>query len=188
MMVKDARYVDDIANIPLPLYEPQPIALKATTSTETLPSKVAQVEAVRLNEDEMALVINHFKTALKGRKDYSNKSKSKESVRASSAVRPVILLHNVTIMKMTRHKKRKGRRKRRSFIGRQRVRRILARNGTRTSLHPTPTTKDLLPPPSTSPPFSPTSITLASWQRRRRYVLMIPLSILLLVMRNVMMM
>jgi hypothetical protein len=41
MMVKDARYVNDIANRPLPLYKPQPVALKATTSMETLPNKVA---------------------------------------------------------------------------------------------------------------------------------------------------
>jgi hypothetical protein len=38
---------------------------------------VAQVEATGLNEDEMALVIRHFKTALKGHKDYSNKNKSR---------------------------------------------------------------------------------------------------------------
>jgi hypothetical protein len=29
MMVKEARYVDDAANRPLPLYEPQRVALKA---------------------------------------------------------------------------------------------------------------------------------------------------------------
>jgi hypothetical protein len=66
MMVKEARYVDDIANGLLPLYEPQHLALKATSSKETLPNKVAQVEAAGLNE-EMALVIKRFKTALKGR-------------------------------------------------------------------------------------------------------------------------
>jgi hypothetical protein len=77
MMVKEARCVDDIANRPLPLYEPQPIALKATTSTKTIPNKVAQVEAVELNEEEMMLVIKRFKTALKGHKDYPNKSKSR---------------------------------------------------------------------------------------------------------------
>jgi hypothetical protein len=77
MMVKEARYVDDIANGPLPIYEPQPIALKATTSKEALPNKVAQVEAARLNEDEMTFVIKRFKTALKGRKEYPNKNKSK---------------------------------------------------------------------------------------------------------------
>jgi hypothetical protein len=77
MMVKEARYVDDALNGPLPVYEPQPITLKATNSKETLPSKVAQVEAVGLNEDEMALIIKHFKTALKGRKEYPNKNKSR---------------------------------------------------------------------------------------------------------------
>jgi hypothetical protein len=51
MMVKEARYVDDIANRPLPLYEPQPVALKETNIKEVLPNKVAQVEATGLNED-----------------------------------------------------------------------------------------------------------------------------------------
>jgi hypothetical protein len=67
--------VDDALNGPLPLHEPQPVALKATSSKEVLPSKVAQVEAVGLNEDEMALIIKRFKTALKGRKEYPNKNK-----------------------------------------------------------------------------------------------------------------
>jgi hypothetical protein len=67
MMVKEARYVDDVLNGPLPLHESRPVALKATSSKEALPSKVAQVEAVGLNEDKMALIIKRFKTALKGR-------------------------------------------------------------------------------------------------------------------------
>jgi hypothetical protein len=77
MTVKEARYVDDIANVLLPLHEPQPVALKATNNKEALPNKVAQVEAIRLNEDEMELVIKHFNIALKGRKEYPNKNKSK---------------------------------------------------------------------------------------------------------------
>jgi hypothetical protein len=77
MMVKEARYVDDALNGPLPIYEPQPVALKATSSREALPSKVTQVEAAGLNEDEMALIIKCFKTALKGHKEYPNKSKAK---------------------------------------------------------------------------------------------------------------
>jgi hypothetical protein len=77
MMVKEAQYVDDALNGPLPVYEPQPIALKATSSREALPSKVAQVEAAGLNEDEMALIIKPFKTALKGCKEYPNKNKAK---------------------------------------------------------------------------------------------------------------
>jgi hypothetical protein len=77
MMVKEARYVDDALNGPLPIYEPQPVALKATSSRETLPSKVAQVEAAGHNENEMALIIKRFKTALKGRKEYPNKNKTR---------------------------------------------------------------------------------------------------------------
>jgi hypothetical protein len=78
MMVKEAQYVDDALNGPLLVHEPQTIALKATSSSrEMLPSKVAQIEAVGLNEDEMALIIKHFKTALKGRKEYPNKNKTR---------------------------------------------------------------------------------------------------------------
>jgi hypothetical protein len=77
MMVKEARYVDDALNGSLPLHEPQPVALKATSSRDALPSKVAQVEATRLNEEEMTLIIKRFKTALKGRKEYPSKNKSR---------------------------------------------------------------------------------------------------------------
>jgi hypothetical protein len=75
MMVKEAQYVDDALNGPSPIYEPQPIALKATSSKEALPSKVAQVEAVGLNKEEMVFIIKRFKTALKGCKEYPNKNK-----------------------------------------------------------------------------------------------------------------
>jgi hypothetical protein len=142
MMVKEARYVDDALNGPLPVYEPQPVALKATSSMEALPSKVAQVEAAGLNEDEMALIIKRFKTALKGRKEYPNKNKTRGSTTASNAVRLVILLLNVSIMKMTRHKKDMGRRRRRRTIRRRKARRILERNETLIAPHPTPTMKD----------------------------------------------
>jgi hypothetical protein len=91
MMVKEARYVDDALNGPLPVYEPQPIALKATSSKEAVPSKVAQVEAAGLNEEEMALIIKRFKTALRGRKEYPTRIKQGESAPASNAVRLLIL-------------------------------------------------------------------------------------------------
>jgi hypothetical protein len=77
MMVKEARYVDDTLNRPLPVYEPQPVALKATSSKEALPSKVARVEAAGLNENKMALIIKRFKITLKGRKEYPNKNKTR---------------------------------------------------------------------------------------------------------------
>jgi hypothetical protein len=75
MMIKEARYVDEALNGPI--HEPQVIALKATSSREALPSRVAQIEAAGLNEDEMAIIIKRFKTALKGRKEHPHKSKTK---------------------------------------------------------------------------------------------------------------
>jgi hypothetical protein len=77
MTIKEARYVDESLNGLMLIHEPQTVALKATSNREGLPSKVAQVEAARLNEDEMALIIKRFKTALKGRKEHPNKSKTK---------------------------------------------------------------------------------------------------------------
>jgi hypothetical protein len=77
MMVKEARYVDDALYGPLPVYKPQSVALKETSSRDALPRKVAQVEVAGLNEDEMTLIIKRFKTALKGHKEYPNKNKSR---------------------------------------------------------------------------------------------------------------
>jgi hypothetical protein len=77
MMVKEARYVDNALNGPLPLHELQPVALKATSSMEALPSKVAHVEAAGLNEEEMVLIVKRFKIALMGRKEYPSKNKSR---------------------------------------------------------------------------------------------------------------
>jgi hypothetical protein len=65
MMIKEARYVDEALNGPMPIYEPQTVALKATSSTEALPSKVAQVEAAGLNVDEMALIIKALQDRIK---------------------------------------------------------------------------------------------------------------------------
>ena len=77
-MAKEVRYVNNIANGPLPqYYELQLVARKATTNKEALPYKVAQIEAIDLNGDEMTLVIKRFKIALKGRKEYPNKNKSR---------------------------------------------------------------------------------------------------------------
>jgi hypothetical protein len=128
MMAKEARYVDDIANGSLPQhYETQPISLKATANKEALSNKVTQIEVADVNKDKMALVIKRFKTILKVHKEYPNKNKSRGSVCALSVVSPVILLHNVLIMKMTRTNTRKERMKGRSFT-RRRTRRTSAKN------------------------------------------------------------
>jgi hypothetical protein len=49
------------------------------------------VEAIGLNEDEMALIIKRFKTALKGRKEYPTRTSQGENTPTSNAVSLVIL-------------------------------------------------------------------------------------------------
>jgi hypothetical protein len=170
MMVKEARYMDDALNGPLPIYEPQPVALKATSSKEALPSKVAQVEAAGLNEDEMALIIKRFKIALKGRKEYPNKNKTRGKRSCFKCGKTGHFIANCPDKDRTRDKKRAGRRRKRRTTGRQRVRRTLERNATWTAPLPTPTTKDLLPRLSTSPHSFPTNVIHVLWPRRKRYV------------------
>src|SRR5690348_5510185 len=76
MMIKEARYVDDALNGPI--NEPQPLALKATRSKESLPSKVAQNEAAGLNDEEMALIIKRLKTVHKDGMNQPRRTKVKE--------------------------------------------------------------------------------------------------------------
>jgi hypothetical protein len=161
MMIKEARYVDEALNGPMPIYEPQTVALKATSSREVLPSKVAQVEPAGLNEDEMALIIKRFKTALKGCKEYSinNKAKGKRSCFKCGKIGHFIAqcLDNTNDQEQERNVKRE---KRKAFK-RRRARRTLAKSGTRIVLHLAPTTKDSPPWPSINRRSSPTSAILA---------------------------
>jgi hypothetical protein len=142
MMVKEARYVDDAANGPLPLYELQPIALKAMNSKEALPSKVAQVEAVELNEDEMVLIIKRFKTALKGRKEYPNKSKSKGKRSCFKCGKSGHFIAQCPDNDNDEAQEKKGKKEWNKNYRKAKARRTLEKNGTPTVLHPTPMMKD----------------------------------------------
>jgi hypothetical protein len=50
MMVKDAKYVDDLANRNILSIEMQVVDFKATNVKEVIPRKLAQVEATGLND------------------------------------------------------------------------------------------------------------------------------------------
>jgi hypothetical protein len=133
--------VDDALNEPLPLHEPQRVALKATRSREALPSKVAQVEAAGLNEEEMALIIKRFKTALKGRTEYPNKNKSRGKHSCFKCGKSSHFIAQYPDNDDDQAQEKKGKKERR-ITGWRRARRTLERNGTPTVLHPTPMMKD----------------------------------------------
>jgi hypothetical protein len=142
MMVKEARYVDDAANGPLPLYEPQHVALKATSSKEALPRKVAQVEAVGLNKDEMALIIKHFKTTMKGRKEYPNKSKSKRKGSCLKCGKSSHFIARCPDNDNDQSQEKKGKKERKKNYKKAKGEAHIEKNGTPTVLHLTPLMKD----------------------------------------------
>jgi hypothetical protein len=159
MMVKDTKYINDIANGSLPSTVPQVVAFKATDDKEAFPSKVAQFEATDLNDEEMALVINRFKNTLKRHKDYNNKNKSKGKHACFKCSKSSHIIANCLIT-MTRNTTRRGRKWRRKNSTRRRVRRPLKMNRIQTIHPPTSTMRDSPPPPSTSPPSFQMNVTL----------------------------
>jgi hypothetical protein len=168
MMIKEARYVDEALNGPMPIYEPQTVALKATSSREALPSKVAQVEAAGLNEDEMALIIKRFKTVLKGRKEHPNKSKTKGKRSCFKCGKTRHFIANCPDNDSDQGKEKNGKREKKKSYKKAKGRHNLARSGIRIALRPTPTTKDSPPRPSTSRLSSPMSATPTSWQKKKK--------------------
>jgi hypothetical protein len=99
------------------------------------------VEATGLNEDEMVLIIKRFKTTLKGRKEYPNKSKSKGKRSCLKCDKSGHFIAQCLDNDNDQAQEKKGRRKGRT-IGRQRARHTLEKNGTPIVLHPTLMMKD----------------------------------------------
>jgi hypothetical protein len=141
-MMVSARYVDDALNGPLPIYEPLLVALNATSSREALPSKVAQVEAAGLNEDEMALIIKRFKTALKGRKEYPNKNKSRGKHSYFKYGKTGHFIAQCPDNDNDQAQDKHGKREKKRTTGRPRARHTSGRNGTLTAPPPTLRMKD----------------------------------------------
>jgi hypothetical protein len=165
MMVKEAWYVNDIANRPLPQYEPQRVAL---------PKKVAQVEAADLNEEEMVFVIKRFKTALKGSKDYANKNKSRGNLSCFRCGKSGHFIAQCPDNENDQDQDKKGKKEKKKFYIKKKDKAhidkeydldcsssdsddegLAASSARRTS--------------ATNPPSSPKRIILVSCQKRRRY-------------------
>jgi hypothetical protein len=168
-----------------PIHEPQPIALKATRSKETLPSKVAQVEAAGLNDEEMVLIIKRFKTALKGRKGQPSKTKTKGK---RSCFKCGKIGHFIAkCPDNDSDQEQGGKREKKKAYKKAKGEAHLGKEWDSDCSSSDSEMKDSPPPPSTSHPSSPTSVTHASWRRRRRYVLEIVLLMILLVMMSLVM-
>jgi hypothetical protein len=186
LMIKDSKHIVNLEQGATSTLEVQPIAFKATEEKEESTPSRLPIDASKLDNEEMTLIIKGFQQILKQRKGKDYKPCSKRVCYRCGKSGHFIVVHiQVTV---TRTMTTKGRRRwRRRDITRRRVaRRMWGKNGTPTRAPPTPLTR--LPPtwPSTRAFPSPTSATNASWLRtakRRRYILEIPPNILLSMMR-----
>jgi hypothetical protein len=184
MMVKEARYVDDALNGPLPVYEPQPVALKATSSMEALPSKVTQVEAAGLNEDEMALIIKRFKTALKGRKEYPNKNKTRGKRSCFKCGKTGHFIAQCPDNENDQGQETHGKKEKKKNYRKAKGEAHLGKKWDSDCSSSDSDDEGLAASAFDKPSLFPNERHSSSWPRRRRYVFEILLSTLLLVMRN----
>jgi hypothetical protein len=191
-MIKGSRKINELDGPSTS--EAQPVAFKATEEKkeESTPSRTP-IDASKLDNEEMALVIKSFRQILKQRRGKDYKPAPRKC--ATNVVSPVILLQNVLyLVTVTGATTRRGEERRRRDTTRRRAAMpIFVASGTPTKALATPPTTRT-PPTSPSPRdfSSPTSATSASWQRtakRRRLNLnppldMSPLVMIMLVMRK----
>jgi hypothetical protein len=167
LMIKGSKKIIEQGATTTP--EVQPVAFKATEEEkkDSTPSRIP-IDASKLDNEEMTLIIKSFRQILKQRRGKDYKPAPRRF--ATNVVSPVILSLNVLCLVIVtgattreREEKRRGTTKRRAVMP------MFAGSGTPTRAPPTP------PPtrtPQTSPSpkafSSPTSATSASWQRTAR--------------------
>jgi hypothetical protein len=176
LMIKDSKHIVNLEQGTTSTPEVQPVAFKATEEEKESTSSRLPIDASKLDNDEMALIIKSCRQILKQSRRRTTSPAPKGCV--TDVVSPVTLLLNAQfLVKVTGTKTRKGRRRRRYTTRRRPVMRTCVGNGTPTIAPPTP-------PPMRMPPTSPstkvssslTSATNVSWLRmaRRRYTLESP--------------
>jgi hypothetical protein len=168
LMIKGSKKIIEQGASSTP--EMQPVAFKATEEKkEESTSSRLPIDASKLDNEEMALIIKSFRQILKQRrgKDYKPRSSPAPRKFATSVVSPVISLLNVhyqVIVTGATTRREEGR-TRRSIIRRRAAMLMFAGSGTPMRAPPTP-------PPTRTPQTSPskrvfssqTSVTSASRQ------------------------
>jgi hypothetical protein len=116
----------------------------------------------------MTLIIKRFKTALKGRKEYPNKNKTRGKRSYFKCGKIGHFIANCPDNNSEQGQEKSGKREKKKAYKKAKGEAHLGKEWDSDALPSTPTTKDLLPQPSTSPLSSPMNAILASWQRRKR--------------------
>jgi hypothetical protein len=165
LMIKGSKQIIERGATSTP--EVQPVAFKATEEKkEDSTSSRLPIDASKLDNEEMALIIKSFRQILKQRKGRDYKPHSKKV--CYKCGKPVTLLLNVhyqVIVTGATTRKERGRR-RRGTTRRRAAMPMFVGSGTPMRAPPTPpSTRTPQTSPSTRVSSSPTSATSASWQR-----------------------
>jgi hypothetical protein len=165
LMIKGSKKIIELDGPSTP--EIQPVAFKTTEEKkEESTSSRQPIDASKLDNEEMTLIIKSFRQILKQRRGKDYKPRSKKF--ATSVVSPVILLQNIHyLVTVTGATTRRARgEKRRDTTRRRAAMPMCVASGTPRRAPPTPP-PTRTPPTSPSPraSSSPTSATSASWQK-----------------------
>jgi hypothetical protein len=168
LMIKGSKQIIERGATSTP--EVQPVAFKATEEKkEESTSSRLPIDASKLDNEEIALIIKSFRQILKQRKgrDYKPRSK-KVCYKCGKPGHSLQNVHYQVIVIGATTRRGEGRR-RRSITRRRAAMPMFARSGTPTRAPPTPPpTRTPQTSPSTRVFSSPTSATSASWQKTAR--------------------
>jgi hypothetical protein len=165
LMIKGSKQIIERGATSTP--EVQPVAFKATEEKkEESTSSRLPIDASKLDNEEMALIIKSFRQILKQRRGKDYKPRSKKVFYKCG--KPVILLlnfHYQVIVTGAKTRRERGR-KRRDITRRRAAMPTCAESGTLMRAPPTPhSTRTPPTSPSTRVSSYSTSATSASWQR-----------------------
>jgi hypothetical protein len=187
-MIKDSKHIVNLEQGTTSTPEVQPVAFKATKEkNEESTSSRLPIDASKLDNEEMALIIKSFHQILKQRRGKNYKSHSKKVCYRCGKSGHFIAKCPIS-SESDRDEDKKGKKKIRRGTTRRRVAMpTYVGNGTPTRAPPTPPPTRTPPTsPSTKAYSSPTLATSVSWlrmARKGRYTLEPPPNIQHLVMR-----
>jgi hypothetical protein len=193
LMIKGSKHIVNLEQGATSIPEVQPIAFKATEEKkEESTSSRLPIDASKLDNKEMALIIKSFRQILKQMRGKDYKPRSKRVCYKYGKPGHFIAKCPMSSDVTGTTTRKGGRRKRRDTTRRRAAMPTCVGNGAPMRAPPTPPSTRMSPTsPSTRDSSSPTSTTSASWQKttkRKRYNLEPPPSILQIVMRVVLVM
>jgi hypothetical protein len=188
LMIKDSKHIVNLEQGATSTPKVQPVAFKAAEEKkeESTPSRLP-IDASKLDNEEMALIIKSFRQILKQRKGKDYKPRSKRGCYKCGKFGHFIAKCPYTSdSDRDDDKKGKKKMKKKRYYNKKGGEHTWGGNGTPTRAPSIPPSMRTPPTSSSTKAFSsPTSVTNASWLRmakRRRYILEIPPNTLLSMM------